>query len=101
MPGRKARILRLVRAAETEMFRAADRYDDERPGLGDRFLREVEHTLEGAVLAPLRWPLVDEQHRRRLVKQFPYSIFYRIVDDTVVVVAIAHHKRQPGYWRQR
>jgi hypothetical protein len=39
--------LRLLRAAEAEMFRAADRYDADRHGLGNEFLAAIEHTLEG------------------------------------------------------
>jgi plasmid stabilization system protein ParE len=90
-----------LRAAEVEMFRAADRYDVERPGLGNEFLAIVEHTLDGITAAPERWPLVDERHRRRLIKRFPFSIYYRLIGPTVVVVAIAHHKRHPDYWRRR
>jgi len=53
------------------MFRAADRYDAEQPGLGDRFLASVEQALEGIILSPTRWPLIDDQPRRRLVARFP------------------------------
>jgi hypothetical protein len=83
------------------MFRAADRYDAEDPGLGDRFLASVERTLEGIILAPLRWPRIDDRHHRRLVARFPFSVIYRIEDDIPVVVAVAHHKRHPDHWRQR
>jgi hypothetical protein len=83
------------------MFRAADRYDAEEPRLGDRFLACVEHALEGIILAPLRWPLIDDRHRRRLVARFPFSIIYRVDRDRPVVIAIAHHKRHPEYWRRR
>jgi hypothetical protein len=38
---------------------------------------------------------------RRLIKRFPFSIYYRLIGPTVVVVAIAHHKRHPDYWRRR
>ncbi len=93
--------LRLLRAAEAEMFRAADRYDVERQGLGDMFLAAVEATLESIAASPARWPLVDERHRRRLVKRFPFSIYYRVIRSEVVVVAVAHHKRHPDYWRTR
>lgn len=83
------------------MFRAADRYDEEEPGLGDRFLASVERALEGIFLGPRRWPRIDDRHHRRLVARFPFSVIYRIVDDRPVVIAIAHHKRHPDYWRRR
>jgi len=46
-----------------------------------------------------RWKGSDV--RRKVLRQFPYSIFYIVENDDVVIVAIAHHKRRPGYWRPR
>jgi len=46
-----------------------------------------------------RWK--DSKVRRKILRQFPYSIFYVVDDDAVVIVAIAHHKRRPGYWKPR
>jgi hypothetical protein len=50
---------------------------------------------------PQRWPLIDARHRRRLIRGFPFSIYYRVIDEAIVIVAIAHYKRRPGYWRSR
>jgi len=36
-----------------------------------------------------------------VLRQFPYSLFFIIENDTVVIVAVAHHKRRPGYWLPR
>lgn len=83
------------------MLRAADRYDSDRPGLGDQFLDVIERAVDDIASAPLRWRLVDGRHRRRVVKRFPYSIYYRLIESAVVIVAIAHHKRAPEYWRSR
>ena len=53
-------------------------------------------------VAPHRWPsYFHGTHRVRLTR-FPYLVVYR--DDetrTLVVVAVAHEKRKPGYWRKR
>lgn len=43
----------------------------------------------------------DSDARRKVLSRFPYSIFYVVENDTVIVVAIAHHTRRPGYWRPR
>ncbi len=87
------------------MLRAADRYDAERHGLGDDFLEVVGRTFDDISSSPLRWPLIDDRHRRRLVKRFPFSIFYRLLSPSagggVVIVAVAHHKSHPDYWRRR
>ena len=45
------------------------------------------------------WPRVE--HRACPVKRFPFRIVYRVVEGSVLVVAIAHAKRRPGYWKNR
>jgi plasmid stabilization system protein ParE len=47
-----------------------------------------------------RWR-ADHPHRRCSVASFPYVCFYRVDGDTIVVVAVAHAKRKPGYWARR
>jgi plasmid stabilization system protein ParE len=83
------------------MHQAADEYDQARPELGDEFLAAVERAVELIVVAPHRWPRVDRRHHRFVLKRFPYSIFYRFSETEVIVVAVAHHKRRPGYWSRR
>ena len=47
-----------------------------------------------------RWPLwkANRSYRRRVLRRFPYSIFYVVDPDVIIIVALAHHKRRPGYW---
>lgn len=47
-----------------------------------------------------RWPGHDDV-RRRVLRRFPYSVIYLLERREIVIVAIAHHKRRPGYWLQR
>jgi plasmid stabilization system protein ParE len=64
-----------------------------------------EAALDLAILElcqnPERWPRFDAEHRQRTLKGFPFSIFYRAKDEHLIIVAIAHHSRQPGYWRTK
>jgi plasmid stabilization system protein ParE len=39
--------------------------------------------------------------RRLVLREFPYSIVYRVEPDVVTVFAVAHTSRRPGYWRGR
>ena len=39
--------------------------------------------------------------RRRLLKAFPYAMIYEVRDTEILVVAVAHNRRKPGYWRKR
>ncbi len=51
--------------------------------------------------APEAWPRYDEKTRRYLMRRFPYSVIYRIAGATLEVVAVAHAKRRPGFWKAR
>ena len=89
------------------MNKAADDYDDARPGLGDEFLAVIEAAAATVLEAPDRWLRVDRRHHRyifpgrRGAPRFPFSVFYRFNDVEVIVVSVAHHKRKPGYWLHR
>lgn len=83
------------------MAGAARFYEARVPGLGGDFLAEIEHCFERIAAMPESGPLVYGKFRRRVVLRFPYSVIYEILPDAILVVAIAHQSRRPGYWRQR
>jgi hypothetical protein len=95
------RRLRLIRQALAELEHAADDYDEARTGLGARFLLAVEKAIDSIHAAPHRWPRVDDRHHRVLVHRFPFAVFYRFDDAEVIIVAVAHRRRRPGYWSRR
>jgi len=45
-------------------------------------------------------PLAGE-FRKRIVQGFPFNIIYRVWEDYIYLVAVAHQHRRPGYWRER
>ena len=69
--------------------------------LGKRLSHEVRTTIRKITATPERWRMLEDDVRRCLVRVFPYSVLYTIEDDYILIVAIAHGKRQPGYWRHR
>lgn len=71
------------------------------PGLGKSFAAEVESTISLIRQFPEAGVLVGTTQRRVVVARFPYSVVYRQYPDLVVVVAVAHQRRRPGYWRRR
>lgn len=87
--------------AEEELNEAAGYYARARPGLGDAFVAEVHRAVEALLAAPRAGAVVEDDVRWWLVKRFPYSILYRIRDDHVRILAIAHQKRRSFYWRRR
>lgn len=89
-----------------ELAEAAAWYASQGPGLPQRFLEEVEHALQAIQIRPTSFPclrnlLPDLQIHRALLSRFPYAVLFLILDEEVRVLAIAHLKREPGYWLDR
>jgi plasmid stabilization system protein ParE len=89
------------RRATAEMIEAAQFYERQRPGLGLRFIRAIEDASQRVAESPEAGPLLGQRDRRRLVTGFQYSIVYRIEEQRVLVLAVMHQRRKPGYWKWR
>jgi len=76
-------------------------YGSREPGLAIRFVGEVEDAIRQILDAPDRWRVVEEDIRRCLTHVFPYAILYTIESEFVLIVAVAHFSREPGYWKER
>ncbi|MBM4029298.1 MAG: type II toxin-antitoxin system RelE/ParE family toxin [Planctomycetes bacterium] len=95
------RLLVIHEAAEAEIAEAADFYDLQSPDLGGAFIVEVEHTIRSILEFPEAAPLVRGRVRKRIVARFPYSLVYSVRPAEIRILAVAHHKRRPFYWRSR
>lgn len=93
--------VRFLAPARVELDDAIGWYASRRADLGQDFLAEILDGLDHIQQFPNAWPSVDGSTRRFLLSRFPYSIIYEFYDSELVVIAIAHHKRRPEYWRQR
>ena len=87
--------------ARAEMRESVEFYDACLDGLGFRFLAAVEQTAERISTYPDAGAPLAGGFRKRIVPGFPYSIIYRVWEDYIYLVAVAHHHRRPGYWRGR
>ena len=87
--------------AEIDLDQARSWYNTQRTFLGDEFLECVEEALEQIRQMPKTPRKVYLVLRRKLVRRFPYAIFYRIDDDQITVVAVYHCKRDPKGWHDR
>jgi len=96
-----SKAVRLLLPAEQEMFAAARFYEMQASGLGQDFLDKIELALRELVTTPERWPIVQDDTRRHLIKRFPYSLLYRVDPNEVVILAVMHQKRHPSYWLSR
>jgi plasmid stabilization system protein ParE len=87
--------------ALTELEGAALFYGQQREGLGGRFVAAVESAILGIQESPERWPIFEQDVRRRLVRVFPYVILYDIEPKSILVIAVMHTHQKPFYWRSR
>ena len=93
--------IRFLPAAEQELLKQIAYYSQARDGTGIRFEAAVRDAVAMAVAYPRGGAPAPKGTRRFLVKSFPFSVVYRASADTLLVVAIVHHRRKPGYWAPR
>ena len=98
--------LRFHPKAESELEAAVDWYDDQQHGLGDDFLELVEEAVE----LIFEWPRVapvfsgwdrEPVVRTQAVARFPNRVLYYLTDHELMLVAFAHNRRKPSYWKDR
>jgi len=92
---------RFVAKAQAEFLDQIAYYSETRTGLGTRFAQAVEAAVARAAAFPNAGSPTRSRVRRVLVRRFPFSVVYRPEADGIVVFAIAHHAREPGYWEPR
>lgn len=94
-------ILFFHQDAEREFDEAIGYYEESEPGLGEDFAREVVATLETIVAFPNAWPVLAGDVRRCLTNRFPYGVLYSVEPTRILVLAVMHLHRRPGYWKHR
>ena len=87
--------------AVAEARGAARWYRERNPDAAEAFLTELERAFFRIAEAPERWPVIESGRRRFVLRQFPFSNIYRLQSGQVEVLAVAHGRRRPGYWRDR
>jgi plasmid stabilization system protein ParE len=97
---------RFLREALEEYEDAVSYYEGARSGLGETFANEVDRVIALMLEFPeMGAPVVDTPPelgvRRQLVRRFDVELDYLVSGDTIVVIAIFHCKRRPGYWKDR
>ena len=66
------------------------------------FAQEIDAALIRIAQFPVRYPAGEYGTREYVLPwRFPYTVVYLVRDDMIVVVAVAHQSREPGYWRRR
>ena len=87
--------------ARLELAEAARWYNSQSRGLGSDLRREVKAAVARIVANPEWFGILEDDIRCCLVHRFPYGILYEIRPDCVLIVAVMHLHRAPGYWKSR
>ena len=91
----------LLSGAKDDIRESFKFYNEEQPGLGLSFSRNVRSAIEKITEFPQAWPKLGRKFRKCQVERFPFIIVYAIQESQIVVIAVAHQKRRPGYWKNR
>jgi toxin ParE1/3/4 len=83
------------RAAELDIAEAQIWYETNQTGLGVEFRSEVSRAIDRLAETPLIYQIVHRDVRRAIVRRFPYIIWYRVVAETVIVLACTYGGRDP------
>jgi plasmid stabilization system protein ParE len=88
-------------AAIEEAIFAARWYRERSPLAATRFVAELNQTIDRILEAPHRWPPSAHGTRKLKLPCFRFLVIYREVEESVLVLAVAHGHRRPGYWKSR
>ena len=92
--------------AGAELFAAAEHFELIEPGLGRALLDAVAEAISSIEEYPDGWPPVagwvrEPVVRSKATRRFHYRVFYFVREGEPVILAYAHERQRPGYWRHR
>lgn len=87
--------------ARDEFDGAVDWYLERSPGAAIGFIAAVDEALDLIAAHPNQPTIIVHGCRYRRVRKYPFSIVYTLRDSRLLIIAVAHAKRRPGYWRER
>jgi toxin ParE1/3/4 len=88
--------------ALTEYAEAVQYYTEQRVEVAQAFINAIEDTVYRISESPVRYAAIDDDDVRRcMARRFPYGILYTIEQDDILILAVMHCSREPGYWKSR
>jgi plasmid stabilization system protein ParE len=93
--------IRVYPEAQVEAEAAVEWYGQRSSHAAGRFVVEFRSVLERIRQAPRQFPMLGFNTRRVLLSRFPYLVVFRETTSEIEVIAVAHGRRRPGYWRNR
>lgn len=95
--------IEILEEAQAELEEAVRWYRERNRRAAISFVTDYRTAVKRIVAMPLTWPEDASGTRRVLFDRFPYKVVYRffLPNERILLVAVAHQKREPGYWRLR
>lgn len=93
--------VRYLDPARDEAFEAAEFYESQAAGLGAELFGVVDEAIELLLANPNAGAPYELGTRRFVLPRFPFSLIYSLEGDEILIVAVAHHRRRPVFWRDR
>jgi len=87
--------------AEADLADARSWYERQQEGLGDEFLECVGEALEKIERMPDSHRIIYHGLRRAQTRRFPFTVYYRVDADELIVVGVLHSRRDPQVWKSR
>ena len=84
--------------AVKELADSIDYYEDNSPGLGLEFSKEVYSTIQRILKFPKAWSKISQNCRRCITQRFPYGIIYLIKEDEILIVSVMQLNQKPKNW---
>ena len=93
--------IELAPEAEADIGDAHTGYRERSATAAEAFKQQVLDAIDSLADTADRWPADEQGFRRRLLRRFPYTVHFQVDGDVVTVLAVAHQRHRPGYWRGR
>lgn len=87
--------------ALAEYAEAVQYYAEQRTEVAQVFINAVEDAVYRIRESPTRYSIVEGEVRRCMTRKFPYGLLYSIEPDYILILAVMHCSREPGYWKKR
>ena len=88
--------------AQAELLEITQRYLSQDEAVGEDFRAEVRRAVESILENPEASQVIAAHGvRRKVLQRFPHGLYYILRAGCVFIIALGHHKRRPGYWRER
>jgi toxin ParE1/3/4 len=97
----KRYAIEIAPGAEADIRDALLWYLERNALIAEAFRIEVFRLIDSLARNALSGAVDSQGDRRRVLKRFPYTVFYEMLGETVTILAVAHHRRRPDYWRNK